>query len=49
MINIETALAKVMNIYNKTVHKVTKFSPYEVFYNKKEEFHKIIYNNIINY
>ena len=43
--NLEKSLIKVMNSYNKTVHKVTIYTPNEVFYNNNKEFYKIIYNN----
>ena len=35
--NLETSLYKVMNNYNKSIHNVTLFSPFEVFYNSKEK------------
>ena len=35
-----------MNNYNKSIHNVTLFSTYEVFYNSKEQMFKIIYDNI---
>ena len=38
-----------MNKYNRTVHKITSFNPNEAFYNKNEELHKIVYNNILDY
>ena len=38
-----------MNTYNKTVHKVTKFTSFEVFYNSNNEFYKIIYNNTLEH
>ena len=47
--NLETSLHKVMNNYNKSIHNVTLFSPYEVFYNSKDELFKIVYDNIQKY
>ena len=38
-----------MNNYNKSIHNVTLFSPYEVFYNSKDELFKIVYDNIQKY
>ena len=47
--NIEASLIKVMNIYNKSIHKITKYTLNEVFYSSNEELFKIIKNNIINH
>ena len=38
-----------MNNYNKSIHNVTLFSPFEVFYNSKEKQFKIVYDNIQEY
>ena len=46
--DIENALFKTMNIYNKSIHRITKFSPNEVFYSTNEDFFKIIKNNVID-
>ena len=45
--NIETALRKVMNIYNKTKHRITKFSPNEIFFSTNKELFLKVKNNII--
>ena len=45
--NIETALRKVMNIYNKTNHRITKFSPNEIFFSTNKELFLKVKNNII--
>ena len=47
--SIEKSLVKIMNTYNKTVHKVTKFTSFEVFCNSNNEFYKIIYNNTLEH
>ena len=47
--NIESSLHKVVNNYNKSIHNVTQFSPYEVFYNSNEELFKIAYDNTQKY
>ena len=39
----------MINIYNKTKHNITKFSPNEVFYFNNESLWKKIYNNIMDY
>ena len=41
--NLEASLHKVMKNYNKSIHNVTLFSPYEIIYNSKEELYKIVY------
>ena len=47
--NIEDSLSIVVNEYNNTIHSVTKFTPYEIFYGSDEELFKKVYNNIFNY
>ena len=37
---LETAIVKAMNIYNKAIHKVTKYSPIEVFLVMKQVYLK---------
>ena len=46
--HLEHSLKKVINIYNRTVHRVTKFTPNEIFFNSNEEFFKTVKSNIIN-
>lgn len=46
--DIENALFKTMNVYNKSIHRITKFSPIEVFYSTNEDLFKLIKNNIID-
>ena len=46
--NLEKDLIKYMNIYNKSVHQTTKFSPYEVFYKNDENFYKYIHDKILD-
>ena len=51
LFNIEIAIKKVMNVYNKSLHKTIKFIPNEVFYNNNANFIKlylIIWNIIKN-
>ena len=45
--NLETSLIKVMNVYNKSIHKTAKHSPYEVFYSKNETLYKEIHDKIL--
>ena len=47
--NIEASLEEINKIYNKTIHNVTKASPYELFFSTSINFLKTIKNNIINY
>ena len=47
--DLNSSLKKVMNIYNKTKHNITKYSPNEVFYSINESLWKKIYNNIMDY
>ena len=47
--NLETAIVKVMNIYNKAIHKVTKYSPNEIFYSHDENLFKKVHENILDF
>ena len=46
--NLENALLKAVNIYNNNIHRITKFSPNEIFYSNNQELFKCVYNNILN-
>lgn len=45
--NIERALKKVMNIYNKTKHRITKFTPNEIFFSTNKDLFLKVKNHII--
>ena len=47
--NIESALPLIVNIYNNTVHSVTKYTPNEILYSHDSLLHEKIYNNINDY
>jgi hypothetical protein len=47
--NLETAIVKAMNIYNKAIHKVTKYSPNEVFYSHDENLFQKVHDNILEF
>ena len=47
--NIEKSLEDINKEYNKTIHNVTKASPYEIFFSTNDKYFKNIKQNIINY
>ena len=38
-----------MNNYNNTIHKTTKYTPYEVFYSNNQNLFNEIYTYTLNY
>ena len=46
--NLENSLVRAVNIYNKTIHRITKHTPNEIFYSSNEDFFKLIINNILD-
>ena len=46
--NLENFLVSAVNIYNKTIYRITKYTPNEIFYNSNEDFFKLIENNILD-
>ena len=47
--NIEEELKLVCINYNKKVHKVTKYSPLEIFFSTDSELYKKVYNNTLDF
>ena len=47
--NLELELKKVVLNYNKTLHKVTKFCPIEIFFSSDNELYKKVYNNVLEF
>ena len=47
--NIESTLSLIVNIYNNTIHSVTKYITNEIYYSHDSLLHEKIYNNIIDY
>ena len=47
--NLEEALRKTINNYNRIKHSVTKYSPIEVFYSINNTVFEKVYNNTLEY
>ena len=47
--NLVQFVKKVMNIYNRSIHSVTLYSPNEIFNNSNENYFEVVYDNILHY
>ena len=47
--DLENALIKTINNYNRIRHRVTKYSPIEVFFSTDESLFDKVYNNTLEY
>ena len=47
--DIKKDLSIIMNIYNNSVHRITRHTPNEVFYSENKDLFLEVYNNILNF